>query len=88
MRIRFTRHAEEKFAVLRRHGFAIAKQLVVGTVRNPEWIDSTRLPLLIAQRSLTVDHVLRVVYREERDSIVIITFYPGRTSQYENKKIS
>jgi hypothetical protein len=38
---------------------------------------------MIAQRAITDRHVLRVVYREEGDSRVVITFYPGRRMRYE-----
>ncbi len=82
--IRFTRHAERKFVVLARHGFRVTRDLVVQIVEEPELIDTKRLPLLIAQGQLDSRHVLRVVYREENDDQVIITFYPGRRSQYEN----
>jgi len=84
MHIRFTKHALEKFSVLRRHGVSVAKRKVIETVREPEYIDMSRSPLLIAQRRLTATHVLRVVYRKESGIIIVITFYPGRTSQYEN----
>lgn len=81
--IRFTKHAERKFAILIRHGFRITRDLVISTVENPELIDDRRPPLLIAQRRIDFRHVLRVVYREEDDDRVIVTFYPGRRSQYE-----
>lgn len=81
--IRFTKHAEKKFLVLARHGFRITKDLVILTVEEPEIIDPRRSPLLIAQRQIDYRHVLRVVYKEEDDDLVIITFYPGRRTQYE-----
>jgi len=81
--IRFTKHAERKFMVLARHGFRVSRDLVILTVENPELIDDRRLPLLIAQRRIDFRHVLRVIYKEEDDDQVVITFYPGRRSQYE-----
>jgi len=39
----------------------------------------------IAQKRITEDHVLRVVYRQEGEDLVVITFYPGRRERYENK---
>lgn len=83
MEIRFTKHATAKFLVLRRHGVRISKFEVIATVRNPEVIDYRRLPLLIAQKSFDAERVLRVVYKIERKTLIIITFYPGRKSQYE-----
>lgn len=83
MRVRFTRHAVEKFERLKRHGVIVRKSRVVQTVTRPEAIDYRRSPLYIAQSELDKYHVLRVVYREEGDVRVVITFYPGRKSQYE-----
>jgi hypothetical protein len=84
-KIRFSRHAEEKFTVLRMHGIRIARQKVIATVRAPDSTDYRRLPLLIAQSTFDARRVLRVVYRKEGDAILIITFYPGRKSEYEKE---
>ena len=83
MEIRFTKHALAKFSVLRRHGVRISRFEVIAAVRTPEVIDYRRLPLLIAQKSFDAQRVLRVVHKIERKTIIIITFYPGRKSQYE-----
>lgn len=81
--IYFTKHAEEKFDILRRHKFSISKEQVIKTITDYEKIDNSRLPLLIAQKKLDNTHVLRVVYKQESDLIKVITFYPGRSKQYE-----
>lgn len=83
MKIRFSKHALEKFEVLRRHGLRISKGRVLDAVEKPERIDHSRLPLLIAQREFDKTRVLRVVYKIEQNAILVITFYPGRKSQYE-----
>lgn len=80
--ILFTKHAEEKFKVLKRHKFLVSRRQVLKTVKNPKSIDYSRLPLFIAQRKIDKGHVLRVVYKQETDFIKIITFYPGRIKQY------
>lgn len=82
----FTKHAEDKFALLKRHKFTITKQQVLNTVKNPEIIDHSRIPLCIAQRKIDKAHVLRVVYKEEKGVKKVITFYPGRVTQYEKRK--
>lgn len=82
MRIVFTRHAEDKFAILRRHGVHVTRESVVAAVRHPTHIDHSRVPLLIAQHPLDRTHVLRVVYHRIGHTRKIITFYPGRISQY------
>lgn len=86
MEIRFTRHAVDKFTILRRHGLTILRKKVVGTVEKPEHLDYNRFPLLIAQSNFDKNRVLRVVYKIVGRTIVVITFYPGRKSQYEKRK--
>lgn len=81
--IRFTKHALEKFVILKRHGVTIPKSAVTDTITNPEVIDHSRSPLKIAQRSFDKSHVLRVVYKQRGDIKIVITFYPGRKTQYE-----
>jgi len=83
MIIIFTKHADEKFAMLARHGVRVSRDKVIKTVKETRYIDYSRLPLLIAQSALDKNRVLRVVYKIEEDKIKIITFYPGRKSQYE-----
>lgn len=79
----FTRHAERKLEVLERHGFPIARRDVLEAVAHPDLIDASRAPLLIAQRRLDATHVLRVVFKRENGYAKIITFYPGKRTQYE-----
>ena len=79
----FTKHAKDKFEVFKRHKFLITGKQVLKTIENPDLIDESRLPLLIAQRKIDRTRVLRVVYKKEFSVIKIITFYPGRRKQYE-----
>jgi len=81
--IYFTKHARDKFKILEKHNFYISEGQVRQTINYPDKIDYSRLPLMIAQRSITDSHVLRVVYRKEEDRKIIITFYPGRKRAYE-----
>jgi len=81
----FTKHAEYKFIILKRHKFLISKKQVIKTIEYPNLIDKSRLPLLIAQREIDRDYVLRVVYKKEFEIIKVITFYPGRKKQYESR---
>ncbi len=86
MEILFTKHAEEKFAILRNHGVDVSKKDVLDVLSDPAAIDRSRLPLIISQGSLDETHVLRVVYRKEENRKIVITFYPGRKSHYEKKR--
>ena len=83
--IYFTKHAEEKFDILKRHSIMVSRQDVIKTLENPELIDNSRSPLKIAQSYFDNRRVLRVVYREENGDKIVITFYPGRRTQYEKR---
>ncbi|MBU4142828.1 DUF4258 domain-containing protein [Patescibacteria group bacterium] len=82
----FTKHAENKFEILKRHKFLISENQVIKTIERPDLIDQSRLPLLIAQRKIDREYVLRVVYKREFSVIKVITFYPGRKKQYGKQK--
>jgi hypothetical protein len=82
-RIRFTRHAREKFDILARHGFPITEEQVRDTLLSPDCTEGHQWEQ-IAQKRITDTHGLRVVYRLEREEIVVITFYPGRRKRYED----
>ncbi len=79
----FTKHAKEKFRLLERHGFYISEEQVISTLQSPDLVDHSRHPLLFAQGEVDESHVLRVVYKQEEDRKIIITFYPGRRKDYE-----
>ena len=77
-------HAEEKFDILKRHGFLISKRQVRDTLRKPERLEEGFRGRKVVQRKISATHVLQVVYEEKQSEIVIVTFYPGRRSRYES----
>ena len=79
----FTRHATDKFDVLKRRGFVVAVDQVEQAVLHPDKVIPQPGGRFIAQKRITEHHVLRVVYRQEGDTSVVITFYPGRRERYE-----
>ncbi|GIX46978.1 MAG: DUF4258 domain-containing protein [Candidatus Tectimicrobiota bacterium] len=85
MKVRYTRHAEQKFEVLRRHGFEVKKEPVEETLRQPQAVIPQERGRFIAQRTVSDRHLLRVVYREEGETKVVITFYPVRRERYEGR---
>ena len=58
----FTKHSKNKFRILKKHKFFITEKQVLKTIETPDLIDNSHLPLIIAQRKIDRDHVLRVVY--------------------------
>lgn len=49
MDIRFTKHAEEKFDILKKHGVAVSRDRVIVTIEHPDFVERSRYPLLIVQ---------------------------------------
>lgn len=86
MKIRYTRHALEKFKVLERHGVRVRKSFVSQTIESPELEDNVlRAPLKIAVGKIDEDHYLRIIYKQEKKVRVIITFFPVRKGRYEGE---
>ena len=83
-KIVYGNHAEEKFEILRRHGFLVSKKQVRETLRKPDKIEEGFRGRKIAQCKISEKHVLRVVYEEKQKEIGVVTFYPGRRSRYES----
>ena len=79
---RYTKHAEEKLIRLRKVGIILTKRLINHTVTHPEKREHRSDGTTIGMISLDETHVLRVVYRKDKQAMVIITMYPGRIKQY------
>lgn len=80
-KIRFTKHAAEKFDVLKRYGFEIRKKLVINAILDPEHLEEKNNQFF-ATRTIDSKHSLRVVYENRKDYLVVITFYPVRRERY------
>ena len=83
MLFHFTKHAKDKFIKVRYAGFALSKKQVQETIQHPNKVEEKPDGTFIATKILDSIYILRVVYREEDDIIVIITFYPARRKDYE-----
>ncbi len=76
-------HAKEKFGILKGHGFVISRRQVRETLQKPEKVEEGYKNRKVAQQGISERHVLRVIYEEGPEEIRVVTFYPGRRSQYE-----
>lgn len=85
MYIRFTKHAEEKFEILKKHGISLTHDRIIAILEAPDLYDRSRYPLIIARGDFDKSHVMRIVYRREGQAYIIITFYPGRKLHYDKK---
>ena len=81
-KVKFTKHAAEKFNMLKRYGFEIEQKLVVETVLQPERLDE-RGGQFLATKVISRRHALRGVYESRKDFLVVITFYPVRRERYD-----
>ncbi len=80
-RIRFTRHAREKFDLVKHYGFEVNQDKVLETVRSPARLDRKNTQYF-ATRAMDAKYALRVVYEKRKDFILVITFYPVRRERY------
>jgi len=80
-RVSFTPHAKEKLRRLLQSG--VTEKEVIKTVENPESLTSGYFSRKIAQSKLTHELVLRVVYEEMDNKVLVVTIYPAKKRRYE-----
>ena len=85
--IKFSNHAILKLQVLKEHGITVHEDFVREVINSPDKVEKGYRERLVAQKGLDEKHVLRVVYENKTDHIVIVTMYPGRRERYEKNKI-
>ena len=85
MNVTFSKHAEWKFEVLGRHGIIIEKKTVEDAVTKPDLLQKGPKEIMIAQKVLDEEHLIRVIYVKKDNDIRVITFYPVRRERYEGK---
>ena len=81
-RIEFSQHALLKIETLSSRGVVISTDFICETIRTPSKLESSGEGKFICQKRLN-GLVLRVVYQEYHDKILVITAYPGKRSRYE-----
>ena len=79
----YTRHAREKFAILARYGFPVSEQQVADTIQYPALVIEQSGGRLFAQKEISGKHLLRVIYRIDGMTAVVMTFYPTHRRRYE-----
>jgi len=80
-RINFTPHAREKLKRLLKIG--VTEEKVIKTIGNPDRVTPGYFGRKIVQSKLTPDLVLRVVYEETDNKVLVITIYPSERRRYE-----
>jgi len=64
-RIRFTRHAREKFELMRRYGFDVDEEKIVEAIQNPTLSERKNAQYFIT-RAIDTKCALRVVYEKRK----------------------
>ncbi len=85
MNIIFGPHAEDKFCLFEERGLHFSKEQIIDCLQEPDTIEQGHNGRWVAQKSINEKHVLRVVFENQGEERRVITFYPGRKKQYENK---
>ena len=80
----FSKHAEYKLSLLRRHGFNFSKKEIEEIVQNPARVRSGYVGRKIAEQVISERHLFRVVFEDLPRQLKIITMYPSRRGRYEN----
>ncbi len=81
--VRFTRHAIDKLELLGQWGFTIDREKIAADMAHPQESSPGYQGRYIARLQLDEGHILRVVY-EENGEVVVITIYPARQDRYED----
>jgi len=85
LKIIFSKHAEWKFEVLRRHDVIIEREMVENALRKPDLLGRGPKGIMIVQKAVDREHLLRVIHVRKNNDIRVITFYLARRERYEDK---
>jgi len=80
-RDRFTRHASDKFGLLRVYGFKLSQDEVLDTIKAPDYTER-RGAQTISRKVLDDKFALTVVHEERKGIIEVITFYPVKRKEH------
>ncbi|MDH7476895.1 MAG: DUF4258 domain-containing protein [Candidatus Bathyarchaeota archaeon] len=78
--IQFTPHAEEKLKRLVK--LQVTKEKIIKAIEKPESLTAGYFGRKIAQSKLKHGPVLRVVYEEIDNKVLVITIYPAKRERY------
>lgn len=81
MKIHFTKHAKKKLSDLHLFGITVTKSKITKTIKKPKYHSLDNSKSIVAS-SFDKTHNLRVVYRPEKNDIIVITFYVYRKGRY------
>ena len=81
--IRITGHAQDRLRQERDRGFEVDEALAMEILLQPYQLTPARDGRWFAQSPIDERHLLRVLFEEESEGLVIITVYVSSRRQYE-----
>jgi hypothetical protein len=85
-KIIYTKHADEKFKILKQQGWIITKTKIRQIIRKPKWSGLTKEKQETALDLIDQGHIIRIILRREENGIIrVITFHIGRIGKYESR---
>lgn len=72
MKVRFTRHAKEKFHLMRMAEFKLSEKEIISIINKPLKSEAKSDGTIIATQIFDKKHVIRVVYKVEDDILLSI----------------
>ena len=83
--VELSQHTLEKLADPISQQLGITPELLSTILRQPECIDSSDFPVLLAVGKLSESLSLCVVYKFLGSRVRVITFFPAKRGRYESK---
>ena len=84
MKFIFTKHAIDKFSVLKRLGWKVSKLEIKRTIQNPRWVGISKHGEKTAMSLIGKNHILRIVFNMGSGIIKVITFHVAKRGRYES----
>lgn len=81
--INFSNHAIYKIKLLKSHGLKVDRNVIISALCHPDKVMIGYGGRKIAKKTISQRHVLRVVFEEIENDIMIIALYPGNKERYE-----
>jgi len=83
VKVRYTKHAEEKLTRADIKKFKITKKLIEDIITNSKYKNKSKYGEFVQNRTITTRHILRVIYDIIDSEIKVITFHIARKGRYE-----
>ena len=80
--VKFTKHALERVALWQQHGFALDEDTIRQILLQPEKVQLGYRGRKVVQGLIDEEHVLRVVFEEKEEELLVVTVYPARRNRY------